>query len=140
MYQAILHIYENVKSCVINNNCTSNFFPCCNGVKQGVTISTFLFSIFLNGLESFCENRDIVGLETVNADNELQLNVFLKIFCILYADGSVPMDEPPCELHSQPDIFYEYCQYWKLTVNIEKTSRDSPTIISIQWKGTRYCY
>jgi hypothetical protein len=50
------------------------------------------------------------------------------------------MDEPPCELHSQPDIFYEYCQYWKLTVNIEKTSRDSPTIISIQWKGTRYCY
>ena len=129
MYQAILHIYENVKSCAINNNCTSDFFPCCNGVKEGDTISTFLFSIFLNGLESFCENRHIVGLETVNADNELQLNVFLKIFCILYANGSVLIEEPPCELHSQPDIFYEYCQYWKLTVNIEYTSRDSATII-----------
>jgi hypothetical protein len=47
---------------------------------------------------------------------------------MLYADDSVLMEELPCELHSQPDIFYEYCQYWKLTVDIEKTSWDSATI------------
>jgi hypothetical protein len=31
------------------------------------------------------------------------------------------MAESPNELQSQLDIYYEYCQYWKLTVNIKKT-------------------
>jgi len=74
-------------------------------------VYSFLFSIFLNDLESFFENRDIVGLETVTTDIERQLNVFLKIFCILYADDTVLMAESPNELQSQLDIFYEYCQY-----------------------------
>jgi len=66
-------------------------------------------------------NRDSVGSETVTADIERQLNVLLKIFCILYADDTVLMAECPYELQLQLDIFYEYCQYWKLTVNIGKT-------------------
>ena len=98
MYKVILNMYENVKSCVTSNNCTSDFFPCCNGVKQGENLQPFLFSTFLNDLESFFENRDIVGLETVTADIERQLNVFLKIFCILYADDTVLMAESPDEL------------------------------------------
>ena len=81
---------ENVKSCVTNNNCTSDFFPCCNCVKQCENLSPFLFSVFLNDLESlFFLNRDIVGLETATAHIERQLNEFLEIFCILYVDDTV---------------------------------------------------
>jgi hypothetical protein len=40
--------------------------------------------------------------------------------CILYADDTILMAESPNELQSQLDIYYEYCQYWKLTVNIKK--------------------
>ena len=81
------------------------FFHVCNGVRQGVNLTLFLFSTFLNDLESFFENRDIFGLKTVTADIKRQLNVFLKIFCILYADHTVLMTESPNELQSQLDIF-----------------------------------
>ena len=63
-------------------------------MRQGENLYTFLFSNFLNDLESFYENRDIVGLETATADIERQLNVFLKILCILYADDTILMAEP----------------------------------------------
>jgi hypothetical protein len=39
----------------------------------------------------------------------------------MHADDTVLMSESPNELQAQLDFFYEYCQYWKLTVNIEKT-------------------
>jgi hypothetical protein len=65
-----------------------------------------LFSTFLNDLKSFLENRDSVVLETVTSVIERQLNVYVKIFCMLYADDTALMTESPYELHSQLDIFF----------------------------------
>ena len=80
-------------------------------MRQCENLSSFLFYIFINDLESLFVNRDIVGLETDTADIERQLTVFLKIFCILYSDDTVLMAESPYELQSQLDIFNEYCLY-----------------------------
>jgi len=47
MNKVILNMYENVKSCVTNNNCTSDFFTCCNGVRQWRKFTLFYFRFFL---------------------------------------------------------------------------------------------
>ena len=59
------------------------------------TFNLFFFSIFLNELKSFLENRDSVVLETVISVIERQLNVYVKIFCMLYADDTALMTESP---------------------------------------------
>ena len=43
----------NIKSCVEFNKKLSEYFPCLTGVRQGETLSPFLFSIVLNDIEDF---------------------------------------------------------------------------------------
>jgi hypothetical protein len=58
--------------CVVYNNCKSDFFRCENGVKQGENWSPFLFSIFLNDLESYLQSKDVSGLITLSEEIENQ--------------------------------------------------------------------
>ena len=39
----------------------------------------------------------------------------------MYADDTALMAESPVELQKQLDSFHEYCEIWKLKVNVEKT-------------------
>ena len=121
MYRLILNMYDNIKSCVVYNNCKSDFFRCENGVRQGENLSSFLFSIFLNDLESYLQSKDVSGLTTLSEEIENQLNVYLKLFVILYADDTVIMSETKEDLQKQLDVFSEYCKFWQLKVNVEKT-------------------
>ena len=43
-----------------------------------------------------------------------QLNVYLKLFVILYADDTVIMSETKEDLQKQLDVFSEYCKFWQL--------------------------
>jgi hypothetical protein len=79
MYRLILNMYDNIKSCVVYNNCKSDFFRCENGVRQGENLFPFLFSIFLNDLESYLQSKDVSGLTTLSEKIENQLNVYLKL-------------------------------------------------------------
>jgi predicted site-specific integrase-resolvase len=80
-----------------------------------------LFSIFLNDLESYLQSKDVSGLITLSEEIENQLNVYLKLFVILYADDTVIMSETKEDLQKQLDVFSEYCKFWQLKVNVEKT-------------------
>jgi hypothetical protein len=88
---------------------------------QGVNLLPFLFSIFLNDLESYLQSKDVSGLITLSEEIENQLNVYLKLFVILYADDTVIMSETKEDLQKQLDVFSEYCKFWQLKVNVEKT-------------------
>ena len=112
MYRLILSMYDNIKSCVIYNNCKSDFFRCENA---------FLFSIFLSDLESYLQSKDVSELTTLSKEIENQLSVYLKPFVILYADNTVIMSETKEDLQKQLDVFSEYCKFWQLKVNVEKT-------------------
>ena len=46
MYRLILNMYDNIKSCVVYNNCKSDFFRCENGVRQGENLCRFCFQFF----------------------------------------------------------------------------------------------
>ena len=56
-YRLIKNMYNNIKSSVMVNGEVSNYFACNIGLRQGETLSPFLFSIYLNDLESFLDFR-----------------------------------------------------------------------------------
>ena len=49
-------------------------------------LSLFLFAVFLNDLEQFMEDTNITGLESISSELEAQLEIYLKMFALLYAD------------------------------------------------------
>jgi hypothetical protein len=56
------------------------------GDRQGENLSPFLFAVFLNDLEQFMEDQNITGLESISSELEAQLEIYLKMFALLYAD------------------------------------------------------
>ena len=121
MYNVIINMYDSIKSCISYNNCISEYFDCANGVRQGENLSPFLFSLFLNDVDTFLENKNITGLQAISDEIENNLDIYLKLFILLYADDTALLAETANDLQTQLDAFYEYCNLWKLKVNADKT-------------------
>ena len=121
MYTIILNVYTDVKSCITYNYCKSDYFNCDMGVRQGENLYRFLFAMFLNDLQMFFENASLNGLETVSNCIEDKLNIYLKLFALLYADDTVLMAETHDDLQNILNKFGEYCNTWRLKANTDKT-------------------
>ena len=109
MYNVISNMYKGTKSCIVYNKECSNYFPCCNGVRQGENLSPFLFSIYLNDLESFLSTCNLEGLISISDDLEEQFDIYLKLLTLLYADDTVLFSESYEELQKLLDAFEDYC-------------------------------
>ena len=80
------------------------------GVRQGEYLSPFLFAMFLSDLQSFLEKENLPGLKTISEKIEENLNIYLKLFVLLYADDTVIMAESREDLQAQLNVFGEYCK------------------------------
>ena len=66
------------------------------------------------------------GLDTLNnvftnvATND-EILTLLKLYVLLYADDTIIMAEGPSELQLALNALSEYCQTYKLKINIDKT-------------------
>ena len=49
------------------------------------------------------------------------LNMYIKLFILLYADDTVIFAESAPELQQALSVFEKYCTEWKLSVNVTKT-------------------
>ena len=120
VFNVIQSMYENAKSHVSINNNLSEAFPCQVGVRQGENLSPLLFAMYLNDFESFLSER-YDGLTKVSSSILNELNIYFKIFCLLYADDTLVLAESATELQKALDGLHEYCNMWSLKVNIDKT-------------------
>ena len=121
MFSVIYNMYKCIKSRIVHNANVSEYFSCNVGLRQGENLSPFLFSLYLNDLEEFMYARNVIGLESVSRDLEDDLHVFLKLFILLYADDTVLFSESITDLQLQLNVFKEYCDLWKLKINVPKT-------------------
>ena len=123
--KVIYNMYENAKSCVKQGQALSDFFSCEVGVQQGENLSPLLFAIYLNDFE-YSVSRNYKGLDMLTGEihNNLcddDVEVFLKMYVLLYADDTIVMAETPEDLQSALNAACDYCQTWHLTVNTSKT-------------------
>ena len=123
--KVIKNLYANAKSCVQLNNDISDFFEVNIGVRQGENLSPILFALFLNDLNVFMSNNLTSPESLVNsAQNcgmpEDDVNVFMKLFVLLYADDTILFAETPKDLQRGLDQMKIYCDRWKLKLNARK--------------------
>ena len=81
-------MYIHIKSCISLNGECSEYFQCHQGLRQGENLSPILFSLYLNDLENYLLTNGSPFLEINNND----LDVYLKLIVLLYADDIVVFD------------------------------------------------
>ena len=125
----VLHVirdmYAKAKSCVKTRHGLSQFFVSNVGLRQGENLSPVLFSLFLNDLKGFLTSNNVQGLKLPFAlaqDVCLQdIDNFLYLFLLLYADDTIVLAECPEDLQRALDILKIYCELWGLDINVRKT-------------------
>ena len=98
---------------------TRPFFASDCRVRQGENLSPVLFALYLNDLESYLLHKKLSGITLDIPDGDVEL--YLKLFSLFYADDTVIKADNPTDLQNCLHAFSEYCQQWKLTINIGKT-------------------
>ena len=121
MYKVIVNMYSNIKSRIFNDSEYSEYFACEVGVRQGENLSPLLFSLYLNDLEMFMQNKNVNGLKILSEEIESELDMYINLFIILYADDTVLLSETKEDLQIQLNMLSEYCTDWKLKVNVQKS-------------------
>ena len=125
VFRVIRNMYANLKSCVINDNETSDFFKCNIGVRQGENLSPLLFALYLNDFEIFIKDRfngvDLLPQNMKELMFDKGIDVLLVLFSLLYADDTLILANNEKELQSALNAVSDYCKIWSLQVNISKT-------------------
>ena len=93
MYNLIVNMHNSIKSCIGYNDNKSDFFSSEVDVRQGENLQAFLFAVFLNDIEQFMEDKNMTGLESMSSELEAQLEIYFKMFALLYAEDTVLMSE-----------------------------------------------
>ena len=117
LYNVIVNMYNNIKSCVNCDGQTSEYFFTTNGVRQGENLSPFLFALFVNDIEQFLTEYGCNPIEM--PDNNMQS--YLKLLIIMYADDTVLFAESKESLQNCLNGLKNYCDKWKLQINENKT-------------------
>ncbi len=107
LYFAIKQIIHNVTKAIVRvNGELTNWFVIGNGVRQGGTLSSTLFPLYINDL-----------VETLNG-LDIGINIDVRKVCaLLYIDDVVLAAESPRLL----DALYNWCCKWKIGENYEKS-------------------
>ena len=111
--RVIHNMYVNAKSGVQQGTSASDVFPCNIGVR-GDNLSPLLFALYLNYFELSISKKfrclELLNREIKEALSDDDVEYFVRIFCLLYADDSVVLAESPTELQAALDAVHGFCQ------------------------------
>jgi len=123
--RVIYNMYDQAKSCVQYGHCFSGFFSCNIGVRQGENLSPLLFAVYLNDFECHLSYRykglDLLSSEVSRMLSDNDVEVFLRLYVLLYADDTVVLAENETDLQLALSALYDYCDMWHLELNTSKT-------------------
>ena len=111
------------------NGNKSDYVMSYTGVRQGDNLSALLFSLYINDLKNVLVHKNV---NPVTATDEIA-GTYLKILLLLYADDTIIIANDAQSLQTSITHLSEYCQKWKLRINIDKTK--SMVFSKTQWKG-----
>ena len=109
--QIIKSIYETTTNSLIFHELLSPKFTSNTGVKQGDTLSTILFNLYINDLPNIfkSDKSDPISIENT------------QINCLKYADDLIIMSTSKNGLQHCLNELDLYCDKWKLQINTKKT-------------------
>ena len=110
IHQAIRSLYDNVKCCVRINGMKTEYFEVTCGLKQGCTLSTLLFNLYVNDLVIKINSLDF-GIEI---DGE-------KVAILLYADDLVLISATEDDLQTLLNELTTWCLANGLNINQKKS-------------------
>ena len=88
-------------------------------------MSSVLFSLFLNDLNGFLTSNNVQDLKLLFALAQdvclHDIDNFLYLFLLLYADDTVVLAECREDLQRALDMLRIYCEVWGLDINFRKT-------------------
>ena len=118
----IIHqMYQGLKSMILVNNQHSTLFPCNNGIRQGENLSPVLFSLYLNDLEDYLSSHGCEGVSPTIDNQDHPIDIAVHMLCLLYADDTALLSTTAADLQYNLNMFYQYCNKWKLKINGSKT-------------------
>ena len=120
----IKDIYEKAKSCVKTKLGLSDFFLSNVGLRQGENLSPILFLLFLNDMKQFLSTHVHgikVPFEMAKEFDMQELDMYLHLFILLYADDTVVLAESVEDMQKALDALKVYCDMWGLHINTDKT-------------------
>merc|ERR1739840_92558 len=113
----VVNMYKDIKPCGNSDGNLSDYFASFNGVRQGENLSPFLFALFINDFEHFLLQYGSKPIEITGPD----LQIYLKLLIIMYADDTVLFANSIENLQRCLNGLKQYCDKWKLQVNVDKT-------------------
>ena len=111
--EMLMEMYRSVKACVklAKNTITDEVISCDEGLKQGDSLSCYLFILYLNDLVDYLSENDASEIVICQ----------LYITILMFADDLIMFDKRPRGLQRKINILSRYCEKWNLVVNVEKT-------------------
>ena len=83
-------------------------------------ITEILLKVALNTIILTPLHENVLGLNSISDELDSRLDIFMKLFIILYADDTVLMAKSSSNLQTLLHKFYLYSDTWKMKVNVDK--------------------
>ena len=111
IYNIIEYIYSNTTYSLIQNNKVTKPYINHEGIKQGDNLSTLLFNFYLNDIPQYLNKQYTDPIHI----NDSKMNT------MMFADDLLLLSTSANGLQNNINILTEYCEKWKLKINIKKT-------------------
>ena len=105
-------LYKKAQCAIKMNNRITEFFEYAKGVRRGCPLSSVLFNLYINDIFEMIDRHSV---------SDVYLDKANKINALMYADDLILISRTKEGLQRQIDCLQEYCQKWKIRINIKKT-------------------